>query len=529
MISSKYLLILLILISFIIRLFPIDFPVFSADEARVAVRGYTLAKYGNDELGRKFPLIFNSSEDYQLPITSYLTAVGIFIFGKNDFGSRMPFILIGTILIFYIYNLSQLILERKYLNFYAAIIACFSPSLIYFSKFPNEYIVAALLFAILLSMLFSEKINKAIFLLVICLMLLTSKIFWLSLIPIIVFAVYKNKNLSVNKTFILSSVFILNITALIIFTKIPQGIRSLIENNFAIINDIKIKNGIERLRSQHLSYWPTILDKILFSKINILIAAFSNLLSHFQLGVLFGQLDKNGDYGFLNSGIFSKIAVIPFFIGIFKIIQEKKSQALNLLILILLVALPLLFVFPDFKIGFIVISVPLIILIIAFGFKFLSPKKSRLILFFFVLEIVINYLLISSSIKNSYTFRPFWIKEVVSDIYNSSLHNKVYISDNVVSNIIPFIEWYTPIMVRPNYNNLNFPYKFYEMEILNIKTIGNSTKFFDCNSNNTFTIFASKRDIDRPEALDSNNTIRYYKNDDGRKVLELAETKKCIE
>ena len=57
-------------ISVFIRLINISLPFFTADEARIAYRGYVLASLGKDELGRSYPLIFNSKNDYQLPVTS---------------------------------------------------------------------------------------------------------------------------------------------------------------------------------------------------------------------------------------------------------------------------------------------------------------------------------------------------------------------------------------------------------------------------------------------------------------------------
>ena len=70
---------IIIFLAFFIRVYNLPFPAFTADEARIAYRGYTLANLGKDEMGRTFPVIFNSLSDYQLPVTSYLAAFGEFL------------------------------------------------------------------------------------------------------------------------------------------------------------------------------------------------------------------------------------------------------------------------------------------------------------------------------------------------------------------------------------------------------------------------------------------------------------------
>ena len=528
--KSRFFLIFIILVGFLLRLLPLGFPTFNAEEVRIAVRGYTLAKFGTDELGRKYPYLFNSSEDYQLPVTSYLTAIGSFIFGKTDLGARLPFVLIGTLLILSMYRLSNIIFFKKKISIYTTIVVCFSPGLIFFSKFPNEFIIAALLLTILLIILLSEKINKTFFLLIICLMLLTSKIFWFTLIPIILFTLIINKKIGGHRTFIGLSTITLNLFILILFINIPQGVRSLIENNFFTINDITVKNGIERLRSQNLSYWPPFLDKILFSKAHILIAGLCNWMSHFQLSILFAQLDKNGMYGFFNIGAFPKTMMIPFFVGLFTVFKDKKDKSTYyLIIFIILLTYPLLFLYPNINIGYIILIIPMISLLISKGFMNINSKISYFILFFSIFEILMNYFFISSTIKNSSNLRPVWIRQVVNDLYDISLKNKVYISDNSINGVIPFIEWYTPIIKTvPYYKNVNFPYKFFEGEIVNIKTIGSSNRIVECSDEEEADIFATKRDIDKLTSIEKIVPINTYKDDLGKEVLFFLKTNKCI-
>ncbi|MCL4418089.1 MAG: glycosyltransferase family 39 protein, partial [Actinobacteria bacterium] len=138
---KKAIICLILFAAFLIRIYNFSFPFFTSDEARIAYRGYTLATFGKDELGRFFPVLFNSLKDYDLPLTSYLTAGGEMFFGKSDLGARMPFVIIGTLLVLLVYQIAKFFSQESYFRLTSAFIAGFSPTLIFLSKIPNQSIV----------------------------------------------------------------------------------------------------------------------------------------------------------------------------------------------------------------------------------------------------------------------------------------------------------------------------------------------------------------------------------------------------
>src|SRR3989338_8255752 len=89
------LLLVLIALAVFLRVYNFSFPAFTTDEARIAFRGYELYHNGVDELGRKLPFLFNSPDDYELPLVSYISALGTGFFGKSELGARVPVIIIG--------------------------------------------------------------------------------------------------------------------------------------------------------------------------------------------------------------------------------------------------------------------------------------------------------------------------------------------------------------------------------------------------------------------------------------------------
>lgn len=526
-IHKELITILLIVSALVVRIIPINFPVFSADDARIAARGEMLVHSGTDELGRKFPLIFNSLEDYQLPLTSYMTALGILIFGKTDLGARVPFIIFGTVLVFLSYKVTKNFFKDGKIPFFALIITAFSPALIYFSKFPNEFIIFACLLLLLINFLMAEKLNRIIIPLIIICIFLTTKIFWIAIIPLTFLILHINTSLQrKDKIYLILFTVILSVAIILVFIKIPQGPRSLVENNFSSINDMTVKNGIERLRSQTLPGWPVVLDKILFNKMYTLIASFSNWLQLLQLSTLFAQLDKNGQFGFLGVGAFPKITIIPFVLGIFYLIREKKNKIKYLPILVIILTFPLLFLFPNIKVEYLLVAIPIIGIIISLGFINLSPKITGLILSFAIFEVVANLFFINSNIRNTENFRPLWINQLITDGYKLSLNNNIAYSDNFTEDLIPHIQWLTPASIKLLPLDLSYPYKYRQTELTNIKMVGESNTFYVCDDRSFKFIFATKRELER---LGNKATlVKVYRNDLGKEFVTLNKIDLCI-
>lgn len=496
-INRIWLISLLIFFALTVRLFPIDFPDFTSDEARIAYRGYTLSKTGRDELGRPFPLIFNSLDDYQLPVTSYLTAMGVLIFGKTDLGARVLFILIGTMIAFLIYKISKFFLENESLSFYAAVIACLSPGLIFFSKFPNEFIVATFLTLVLITQILKDKINIYRILIVVLLMILTSKVLWFTLLPVLLLSIILNNKIEKRERVILFVLGLIpTLIAIFFYLHIPQGTRSLIENNFAIVNDVTVKNGIERLRGQQASQWPIFLDRILFNKIYLIAVSIFHWFSQFGPSRLFAEMDHTGNFGFLEVGAFPKALIIPFVTGLLVLIKENKRTKF-LLLYIIFVTFPLIFLYPTEKVGLILPALPFIALISALGYKVFSRKITVVLFIFLVLELIINSLFTQASIKNSNGYRQGWIKKVIDEAITDSSKYNIAFSDDITKDMVPSIEWYTNFNPKDGYEDVKYPYKFRQTRISDITLIGAENTFYNCGFDKPTYIYATKRDFNK--------------------------------
>lgn len=494
-------LILLLLISLLVRLIPIDFPKFTVEEARIADRGYTLAQSGVDELDRKFPLIFNSLDDYQLPATSYLTMLGITLLGKNDLGARIPFVLIGSLVVLLTFQVAKSFNPNRSFRFISAFLAASSPTLIFLSKTPNETIILVFIFTLLFYLLVNKK-NLVLLVLTMIVAVLVSKFAWFILLPFLFYTIWLFKLDLRSKRYLtlLSLGVIIVISTFLLFLTVPQAKRSLLENNFSIFSDITIKNGINKLRGQGLeSGWPNIIDRLLFNKSHFLITGVLHWLSHFNLSIYFGQFDSRGIMSFSYLGTWVKLLIIPAFLGLISIIRGAQRRNKLFLLIFLILTWPAILIYPNLTLQLTVLTLPFLAIIIAFGcIKFISNRKIVILGFLLVLfELTINVYNFSPEYKNTNLSRPGWIEPMVADVFKSAKNNQTAVSDDVVSDIVPFIGWYTESSRVEENLNIPWPYKFRQYNLASIKIIPSDGKFRTCGKDEKLSVFVSKRDLNK--------------------------------
>lgn len=533
--TQIHFLVFIILAALLVRLFPIGFPFFTPDEARVALRGYTLATLGHDELGRSFPLIFNSSEDYQLPAVSYITALGILVFGKNDFGARIPFVVVSLLIVVMIYKISTVLSEKKELGLYSALLVAFSPVLIFLSKVPNETIVLILILLLLFYLLTRQRINFLLLGLTITSALIVSKLTWWILIPFSVFTyVFFQKNMSKkNLIKIMVLAVFLTVTAVALFLRVPQSSRSLLENDFSIFKESSITVVIDRLRGEGLkSSWPPVLERLLFNKLQIATVGFLHWLSNLQPGVLFGQFDTTGTNSFTSMGAFSKAVIIPFLLGIIVLIRKGMRRFRALLLYFLILTFPIIFMYPRNQPNIIAVALPYLAIIASLGLINLGRFWRGLVLVLMVFEVSINIFYLSPEIKKVSPLRPGWVRQIVEEGYNLSKETKVAVSDDLVSDIAPFWGWLSPLPPGNDLKNIQFPYKVRQTQLVGVRIIGSDDSFYFCGLDQPTHIFASNRDlkeIKRWLNIDITKTVeKAYKDNLDGEIAYLLKPTICV-
>ncbi len=528
--KSTYLILSLIILAFLLRIINFSFPSFTSDEARISYRAFTISHFGKDELGRNWPFIFNSLADYQLPVTSYTTAAGIFLFGKGDFGARIIFILFGVGVVFLGYKIGKVLSINKAFPLYMALVLAFSPVLIFLSKTPNDTILLLFLTELIFYLQIANK-NRLLIILTLFFGLLVSKFAWFVMLPFLIFTLlfYQNNLSQKKKIKFIFVCIILTISMALLFIKIPQFQRSILENNLLFFSDTSIQPAVNRLRGQGVeSGWPNYLEKLIFNKLHFPTISVLHWLSTLSPHFYFGQFDKNGVWGFSQMGAFAKVLIVPFTAGLIYLLKKgKKSEKLILAYLIIL-TFPALFSYPTYPYVLMTLTIPFLALIISYGL--LQFKRIFIILFAVgvVVEVGLNLLYISPEIKNSNILRPNFSKEITKDIYNFSKSQKVAVSDNIVEqDIIPFIEWYELKGMPQVPLDVDYPYKFRQFALENIKIIGSDVTLSTCKYNDYPKVFLSKRDIERMRELNI-KVDKVYKDSLNNDVVFTLERGLCI-
>lgn len=524
--SKKKLILIIITLGFFLRLINLNFPFLSNEETRIASRGYTIATTGKDELGRTFPVIFNSLEDYQMPVNSYLTAAGEFFLGKSELGVRLPFIFIGTLSIWLTYVVAGIFDTSQKFRLLAALLVALSPVLIFLSKVPNESILLTFLFLLLFYFLTRKIISVPIIIFCFGLILLTSKIAWFTLFPFTAFTLlFFRQNLSKSSKLVVIISLVLTFSAFSILLKMPQGLRSLLENNLSIFSDITIKNGIDRLRGQGIfSGWPPYLEVIFFNKLHFLFVGILHWFSNLNLSIIFSQFDKKGILNFISMGAFPKITIIPYIAGIVILIRKN----IKFFVYPLLLTLPAAIIYPQFSPRVIVYALPFLAYIITFGLFRIKSILSILILSVAFIELFMNFLAFGSEVKYTSDFRPLWIKPIIEDSFKLSNSAKVLISDDITEDIGAYILWFTTINPKDAYLNINYPYKFRQTNFGQIKLIGASDNLRICSTNENTKLFLSNRDLERGKNISEVKIEKSYMNSKGETVAYYIENRICI-
>lgn len=156
----RLILFLIILLGAFLRIYRLaEIPAgFHIDEAQVGYNAYSLWKTGRDETGKFLPTHLTLWKvDRPLGI-SYLTIPGIMVFGLNEFGTRVPTAVIGTLTILLVYLLTFELFKNRRIALLTSLLLTISPWHINLSRATSEAILC--LFFLLLGIYFCLKILK---------------------------------------------------------------------------------------------------------------------------------------------------------------------------------------------------------------------------------------------------------------------------------------------------------------------------------------------------------------------------------
>lgn len=327
---EKIILILILILSFILRIYKLDQnpPSISWDEAAFGVNAWTIANYGMDEYGKSFPLFFKSFGDDKHPVHIYLTAISVKILGLNEFSTRLPATLFGTLNVFIIFLLGRILFTNNLVGLIASFFLAISPYNIHFSRFNHE--ANFMLFFFMLGLvLFVYSIKSKYYLLPLSISSFAISFITyhpakvvvpLILILLIIFYVKKLKLWRVN--LIVVSILLIFSLILILNPELLGAVRA--SQNRPDDEAIK-QTKLYQLTSNELA-----------GRINLTLIQYS---WHFSPNFLFIQGDKNPRLS-SQKGQFYPIDIIFILFGFIFIFHKKAKEHLIILAWMILAPLP---------------------------------------------------------------------------------------------------------------------------------------------------------------------------------------------
>lgn len=404
------LLALIIFLSIFLRFWKLDQVPASLnwDEVAAGYNAYTIANWGADEYGNKFPIVFKSFADDKHPIHIYMTAVVVKIFGLSDFATRSSSAMIGVLSVIAIFFLAKELLKNNLTALFASLFFAVSPYSIHFSRglWENNF---AIFFLITGLACFYIGLRKSNFLLPLA--FLSFGLSFLSyhsakiIVPIVVLIVCL-----INFKYLISNKKILIWP--IIITLFFAGL---------IIKEPRIL-GFARINQTKLASEVSIVD---------------NYKKYFGFNYLFNKGDEGPRASVKTIGQFYKIDLVLSLIGLVFLFTRKKWQILLLILIWLLVAPTpgaVSSVEPSAIRGIFTIGPILLLsavgassLILIFKNKFIQIALAFVILIFLAIEVInyTKYYFNIYSVKEAIEWQ-YGMKQIVEYLKNNPQYARVY-------------------------------------------------------------------------------------------------------
>jgi len=372
---------LIVLIGFFLRVWNLDhYPVeLHSQEALLGWRAKSLLLTGRDETGRYLPLIFSSFEGYQLPLASYLLIPFMKILGLTSLAVRLPFALIGTLVVPVFYGLVYLLFPKdRKMALWSAFFLAINPWSVWQSRVGLSSHLSFSLFLIGFFLLLLGR-KKPIYYITSFLFLLfslyTAKIAWFFVWPFLLFFCLWKRRKEVLLLIFLMIVFFFPL--FFSYIKAPQARLDIMDHDLTLFSDISVANSLNLMRGEDIKMGLPLAGKLFYNKLFYGEKLFENFLKHFNPRFYFAAGDANSLHGLTNFGpVF--LVFLPFALYGIWLIYKKEPNTLKL-----------------FFIWFILGTIPSVL-------SFSSPDQEKLIFVLPVLAITTGYCL--SLLKKKYLF-----------------------------------------------------------------------------------------------------------------------------
>ncbi len=432
------------------------------DEAINGVNGYFLLYTGRDSDNNWLPLQTEVFGDYNPTGYSYLTILPIKLFGLNEFATRLPGALLGTLTILASFLLAFSIFKNKKIALLSAFLVAVSPWHIVFSRSSEETLVSLFFVVLGFALVFLSFENKKIKFLVPGVLVLAVSFFMyftprifvpLFFLTVLVFVNslwYKQKNLRYRNFLICSFLFLVAIVGFLIF-----GVKGS-ENRF---NQVSIFGSLgtklimqEQIREDGVMGTNVKITQFFHNKfVNYSLTYIANYIDYFSGKFLF--VEGGLPMWFRVEGIgLIYIVELPFLLIGLVVLAVSKNKIYKIPLLWILIAptiaAPTIDDIPNIRRS--LLMFPMLEIIGAFGFLHILQNRKKIskglfvsiaIIFIFNFIYFLHQYFIHTPIHRNW-YRNEGFGEMVKTVKNS--YNKVgkVIVTKDAGGIYPFILFY---------------------------------------------------------------------------------------
>ena len=112
------------------------------DEMLVGYIGRFILENGRDINGNHWPLLyFNKFNDYYIILPMYLSGLSTYLFGITEFAIRFPAALFGSIAVFPVFSLANLLTNKRIIGIFSSLMIAISPWHLVLSRSSTESII----------------------------------------------------------------------------------------------------------------------------------------------------------------------------------------------------------------------------------------------------------------------------------------------------------------------------------------------------------------------------------------------------
>lgn len=415
--KTCFLLGIIFVVALFLRFFNLSsFPVgFHQDEASLGYNGYSLLLTGRDDNNKPWPLYIDVFGDNRPSGYHYLTILPIKFFGLNEFATRFPGALFGSLTVFVFFLLTMSIFQNKKLALLSALLIAIAPWHVVLSRASAEAIIA-LFFIILgfsLIMMYLKK-GRLKYLLSGSLFLSLSYFFYhiprvfipLLFLAIITFffLVLKRETRNKRTPLILSLIWLFSLALILVFV-VPGGSGRYSQVNIFTSFETDFFQK-QQIQEDAITGSTRFVSRFFHNKLsNVFLIFTSNYLDYFGLNFLFTKGGLPIWYSIPRIGLIYLVELPLILIGVYYLIRDRSIYSKIPLIWLLLGPVVAAITMDDVpNINRSIVMFPMLELIAAVGSIaiFNNLKSNRRVVFLMI--VVILFLLNISYFLHQYFY-----------------------------------------------------------------------------------------------------------------------------